>query len=325
MSMSTSAPGASRSNRTTARRRRRRRRRRGRLHGLRMNAGLKLGAYGLALVAVLGVGAASARPPARSTWRERQPRQRRPRDGRHDERDHRASAGGLLVAQDGYTSPPRTVSPMPASSRSRSSVPDGHPVTAYDDLHDRELHLIVASRTCGSTPTFTPSATPTVAGRWTFRRSRRRLPGVRRLPAGRRRAVHARRRPRRSRPPAHPASRCTARATDTVDGFDVTLDSDGSEVTITVRRDGDVITTEPYLGAAGHLVAIATAISPTSTSTRSTTSRPGRSASPSRSPPRARTPCSSTSRSTARSTPPASSSTSRPPAPPRRRRALRQR
>jgi hypothetical protein len=46
-------------------------------------------------------------------------------------------------------------------------------------------------------------------------------------------------------------------ATDTVDGCDVSFDRDAhsSEVTVTVRRDGNVITTELYLGAAGHLVA----------------------------------------------------------------------
>ncbi len=47
---------------------------------------------------------------------------------------------------------------------------------------------------------------------------------------------------------------------DTVDEYDVTLDREltgaGSQVTVTIRRDGQVVTTEPYLGAAGHLVAL---------------------------------------------------------------------
>jgi hypothetical protein len=45
-----------------------------------------------------------------------------------------------------------------------------------------------------------------------------------------------------------------------VDGYEVALDhqavGDGTEATLTVRRGGEVITTEPYLGAAGHLVAL---------------------------------------------------------------------
>ena len=48
-------------------------------------------------------------------------------------------------------------------------------------------------------------------------------------------------RPRR----ASPASRST-----------LVADHDGATATVTVRRDGEVVTTEPYLGAAGHLVAL---------------------------------------------------------------------
>ena len=46
-----------------------------------------------------------------------------------------------------------------------------------------------------------------------------------------------------------------------VDGYEVELDGDlvpgeDSEITVTVRLAGTVVETEPYLGAAGHLVAL---------------------------------------------------------------------
>ena len=41
---------------------------------------------------------------------------------------------------------------------------------------------------------------------------------------------------------------------DSVDGFDVSLDFTGTEATVTVRRNGEVVTIQPYLAAAGHLV-----------------------------------------------------------------------
>jgi hypothetical protein len=41
-----------------------------------------------------------------------------------------------------------------------------------------------------------------------------------------------------------------------VGGFDVELADHEGALTVTVRRGGDVVTTEPYLGAAGHLVAL---------------------------------------------------------------------
>ena len=49
---------------------------------------------------------------------------------------------------------------------------------------------------------------------------------------------------------------------DEVDDLELTLEalgSEWSEVLITVRRGAEVLTTEPYLGVAGHLVAIAAA------------------------------------------------------------------
>jgi hypothetical protein len=43
---------------------------------------------------------------------------------------------------------------------------------------------------------------------------------------------------------------------DSVDGYDVTVEQHDSEVTITVRDGDRIVTTEPYLGGPGHLLAV---------------------------------------------------------------------
>jgi hypothetical protein len=40
------------------------------------------------------------------------------------------------------------------------------------------------------------------------------------------------------------------------DGYEVRLDADGSELRFEISRDGQPVTTQPYLGAGGHLVAL---------------------------------------------------------------------
>jgi hypothetical protein len=219
-----------------------------------MNAGLKLGAYGLALVAMLGVGAAvgAAAGPIDAGGTSSH-------DSAMDEAMDATtglSASGLLVAQDGYHFVPKDRLADAGEFAFTIVGPDGHPVTAYDDLHDRELHLIVTSRDLRAfahlhpvrdaggrwtvdLPTFPPGAyrafadfEPTGAEQYTL--------GVDLVVPG----------------PTEPMEPLHATTTDSVAGFEVTLGSEGSEVTITVRRDGEIITTEPYLAAAGHLVAL---------------------------------------------------------------------
>jgi hypothetical protein len=220
-----------------------------------MNAGLKLGAYGLTLVAMLGVGAAvgAAAGPIDVGGSASHS------DNAMDDTMNATTelpAGGLLVAQDGYHFVPEDRLADAGQFAFTIISPDGHPVTAYDNLHDRELHLIVASRDLREFAHLHPVRD--ASGRWTVD-----LPT---FPAGAYRAfadfepTGAQRYtlgvdlvvpgPTNPMEPLHPAT------TDSVAGFEVTLDSKGTEVTITVRRDGEVITTEPYLGAAGHLVAL---------------------------------------------------------------------
>jgi hypothetical protein len=225
---------------------------------------VKLGAYGLLLAAMVGGGAAvgaAAGPidvggsPAHTTT-----------EPAHDTTDEDTTmtsdlpAGGLLVAQDGYSFEPEDRIADPGRFAFTITGPDGHPVESYDLLHDRELHLIVASRDLQHYAHLHPERD--ARGQWSVA-----LPE---LPAGAYRAF-ADFQPTGGRqytlgvdltvPGATAAPvPLRPRSTDTVDGFEVTLDGDltgdSTEVSVTVRRGGDVVTTEPYLGAAGHLVAL---------------------------------------------------------------------
>jgi len=222
-----------------------------------MKAGVKLGAYGLALAAVLGVGAAVGAAAGPIDVGE---------NAAHSSDDHDAEdsmnesaefpAGGLMVAQDGYQFVPEDRLADAGQFAFTIVGPDGRPVTSYEELHDRELHLIVASRDLreyahlhpvrdgdgrwtAELPAFTPGSyrafadfQPAGADQYTL--------GVDLVAHGQ---IVA----------AEPLEEQLA---DTVGEYDVTLSADGPDVTLTVSRDGEVVTTDPYLGAAGHLVAL---------------------------------------------------------------------
>jgi hypothetical protein len=222
-----------------------------------MNAGLKLGAYGLVLVAVLSVGAAvgAAAGPIDAGGSASHDSDDNAMDDTMNETTE-LPAGGLLVSQDGHHFVPEDRLADAGEFAFTIVGPDGHPVTAYDVLHDRELHLIVASRDLREFAHLHPVRD--ADGRWTVD-----LPT---FPAGAYRAF-ADFEPTGAQQytlgvdlvvpgPTEPMEPLQAKTADSVAGFEVTLDSEGSEVTITVRRDGEMITTDPYLGAAGHLVAL---------------------------------------------------------------------
>lgn len=220
-----------------------------------MNTGLKLAAYGLVLVGMLAGGAvvgAAAGPIDVG--------------GSSHDASHSADAsdatvqtvGGLLVSQDGYTFEPEDRLADAGEFAFTIVGPEGHAVESYDLRHGRELHLIIASRDLRTFRHLHP--TRGERGRWTIE-----LPA---LPAGSYRAF-ADFQPSGAAPltlgvdlvspgSIGPIEPLLPRTLDTVDGLDATLDLDAGAgmVTITVRRGNDVITTEPYLGAAGHLVAL---------------------------------------------------------------------
>jgi hypothetical protein len=222
-----------------------------------MNPGLKLGAYGLLLAAMVGGGAvvgAAAGPidvdgsPAHDTTEEDRPM------------SSELPAGGLLVAQDGYAFEPEDRLADAGSFDFTITGPDGRPVDSYELLHDRELHLIVASTDLRHYAHLHPERDD--RGEWSVD-----LPD---LPAGSYRAF-ADFQPTGAEQytlgvdltgpgTAEAPVPLRPRSTDTVNGYEVTLDRDlsgsSTEVTVTVRRNGEIVTTEPYLGAAGHLVAL---------------------------------------------------------------------
>ena len=222
-----------------------------------MSAGAKLGAYGLALAAILGAGAAVGAAAGPIDVGESASHSS---DG-HATEDAMSGtgelpAGGLLVAQDGYRFTPEDRLADGGEFAFTIRGPDGHPVTTYDLLHDRELHLIVASRDLREYAHLHPVRDS--SGRWTAELPSF-APGSYRAfadfqPAG---ASQYTLGVDLAAPGAIAAMEpLEEQLTDAVGGYDVSLVAEGSEVTITVRRNGEVVTTDPYLGAAGHLGAL---------------------------------------------------------------------
>ncbi len=171
--------------------------------------------------------------------------------------------GGLTVAQSGYRldAATTTVDPgAPATYRFRVVDGDGEAVTRFDVEHEKRLHLVVVGRDLVSYAHLHPTMSDD--GEWNVE-----LPA---LPPGSHR-VFADFAPTGSEPlalgidltvagqptavqvpaPSHHAQ---------VDGYEVTLDGDAapgeSELGFTVSLAGQTVRTDPYLGAAGHLVAI---------------------------------------------------------------------
>ena len=223
-----------------------------------MNPGAKLGAYGVVLAVALGGGAlvGSATGPIDVGDAEHET---------HEEGETMSidtlPAGGLLVSQGGYELVPEDRIADAGEFGFTVVGPDGDPVVDFVEQHERDMHLIVASRDLAEYHHVHP--TMDQDGRWTI--------DLTALPAGAYRAfadfqpaggeaitlgvdLTA---PGEASAPA--ALRPVAR--DEIDGYDVTLDGDvtaggEAELTVTVRKDGAVVTTQPYLGAGGHLVAL---------------------------------------------------------------------
>jgi hypothetical protein len=173
--------------------------------------------------------------------------------------------GGLLVSQDGYTlEAERTVvDGAPGSAfRFRIAGPDGAAVQDFELSHGRELHFIVVGQDLRSYAHLHPSRGSD--GTWSVELPRL-APGAYRafadfavadgpeLTLGVDLTVLG---------AVRSASLPRATATATVDGYEVGLAGtpvagSESELELSVSRGGEPVTDlEPYLGAAGHLVAI---------------------------------------------------------------------
>lgn len=138
--------------------------------------------------------------------------------------------------------------------------PKGKPVTDFDTVHEKKLHLIVVDR---DDLTSYEHLHPTMAagGTWTVATS---APGHRTYRA------YADFTPAGGKPQVAEADFSVGRTinlpatvyrpgdTASVDGYDVALTADGATYTFTVTKSGKPVDLEEYLGAGGHLVGIRT-------------------------------------------------------------------
>ncbi|MEV1081574.1 hypothetical protein AB0I98_25565 [Streptomyces sp. NPDC050211] len=237
-----------------------------------MRTALKLTAFAAALAATFGtaygVGQGVApvvedRPPARHDTHTEAAT-----EGGDDHGGHEATpAGGLQISEGGYTldlKTPRVTAGERSELRFTIRDADGDAVTAYRREHDKELHLIVASRdlityrhlhpTRAADGTWSiPVELPRAGGYRVFADFTPAKKGAKNLTLGADLAAAGPYEPKEL-----PAPSKVAR----IHGYEVEL-SGGlrpgaeSELKLTVSRNGRPVTDlQPYLGAYGHLVAL---------------------------------------------------------------------
>ncbi|WP_081239713.1 hypothetical protein [Streptomyces viridosporus] len=239
-----------------------------------MNTGLRITAFAAALAATFGTAygigrgidpVVADRAPAHKEPHVPSPSAAEEDGGRAEHGT--APVGGLRISEDGYALELKTPY-VTAADRTdlRFTVRDeeGRPVTEYRREHDKELHLIVASRdlltyrhlhpTRAADGTWTaPVELPRAGGYRVFADFTPAEKGARNLTLGADLAVSGAHRPQE---PPRPAG--TAR----VDGYEVELTGTlrpgrSDELRLTVSRDGELVTDlQPHLGAYGHLVAL---------------------------------------------------------------------
>lgn len=244
-----------------------------------MRTGAKLGAYGAVLAIVLGGGAAvgAASGPIDVGGADHEENRAHATDQATEATDQTTDdgavvagspatdlPGGLAIAEGGYRLDLETdgqALTTPSELRFRVVDAGGEPVTDYEEEHERDLHLIVVGRDLAGYAHLHPELD--ARGTWAVD-----LPA---LGAGSYRAF-ADFRPTggdealtlgvdltvagaASATPVPPPA-----TTDTIDGYEVALAGEPtvgeSELTFTVRLDDETVRTDPYLGAAAHLVAI---------------------------------------------------------------------
>ena len=172
---------------------------------------------------------------------------------------------GLTVAQDGYQLGALTAPAAVGENGTlsfRLTGPDGNPVTDYTTAHDKDLHLIVV-RTDGSHfrhvhPSLDSAGTWSMPWRWAAAGSYRVFADFVPAATGETLTLTSTLEVAGDLQPV-PLGQDTTEST--VDGLTVTLDGTpaagtSSMLRFTVTRDGTPVTLQPYLGAAGHLVAL---------------------------------------------------------------------
>jgi hypothetical protein len=218
-----------------------------------MNTPARLAGFGVALIAILGVGAGlgAAIGPDVAPSVAGAP----------------APIGqGVVAAARGYRLVPTTIELDPAGGRFQFAIEDqdGTPIERFTPIHERDLHLIVVNRELTTFHHVHPKLGS--AGAWSID-----LPA---LNPGSYRAVadfQIDNGPRLAlgtdltvAGTYLPSTLADPKPTSTTDGYEVSLvakRSDTGELTasLSVRRDGQLVTDlQPYLGANGHLVAMRT-------------------------------------------------------------------
>jgi hypothetical protein len=251
-----------------------------------MNTALKLGAYtgglAVAFAAAFTVGAAAGpiaakpKPPHAAAGPTREAGMPGMNDAPsttghgsgHAAEPAGAALPGLAVSQDGYTLVPASATVAAGTStpfRFTVTGPDGRPITAYRETHEKELHLIVVRRDLAGFQHVHPvraadgtwSVPLDLADGGTYRVFADFQPAAlgRALTLGTDVAVAG---------DYHPAALPAPAASTTVDGYAVALDGAPvagreSELTFTVTKNGAKVSDlQPYLGAFGHLVSLRT-------------------------------------------------------------------
>ncbi|MBX4179537.1 DUF748 domain-containing protein [Streptomyces geysiriensis] len=239
-----------------------------------MRTGLRITAFTAALAATFGTAYGVGRTvepvvaesaPAPHDTHDRTPAAS---EAGGDHRGHEAeAAGGLQISEKGYTldlATPRVTAGQKAELRFTVRDADGDAVTAYQREHDKEMHLIVASRdlvtyrhlhpTRAADGTWsTPVDLPSAGGYRVFADFTPAGKDARNLTLGADLAASGRYEPARLPAPDRMA---------TTDGYRVALSGslrpgEPGELTLRVSRDGKPVTDlQPYLGAYGHLVAL---------------------------------------------------------------------
>jgi hypothetical protein len=238
-----------------------------------MNTVVKIGIFGAALAATFGtaygVGNGVGPIVSRSDTSQHGTEHQESAMGESSSHsgDETALPGGLQVSQDGYTldlETPRITAGEETLLRFVIKDDAGKAVTEYQKAHDKDLHLILASRdlntfhhvhpTLGSDGTWSIPVDLAKAGDYrVFADFTPAKKGASDLTLGADLAVGG-----SYAPQALPAQKPTAE----VDGYTVTLDGKltpgtMSDLELNVSKDGKPITDlQPYLGAYGHLVAL---------------------------------------------------------------------
>lgn len=238
-----------------------------------MTAPVRLGLYGLVLVAVFALAAVTANvvidEDTVQNWVEETP------DDHHGQEDDMNSAGhedhgvgvlGLASAENGYR---LTEVGAPADTGTEGELslavtgPEGRPVTAFELDHDQELHLVVV-RADGRHfrhvhPERDAEGTWSIPWEWETAGSYRIFADFVPAESGQGMTLSTTVQVAGDYDPAPATEQVTE---SSVAGFDVAVEGDlvageASELTMTIFRDGEPVTAlEPYLGAFGHLVAV---------------------------------------------------------------------